>query len=180
MQNELDRVVGRGRQPTTTDRPDLPYCDATLMEVMRIRPVLPVLSRVTSANVTLEGFFIPKGAMIMSNVWAVHHGSKYWSKPHIFNPDRFLTADGLKVEKNEAWLAFGTGNISVPNRLPSHARTRTHTRTHKRSHTHRYAYALNMYISLSRFIFLSNTSSSTTKHNIKVRNSNIKIVKVYW
>lgn len=136
MQNELDRVVGRGRQPTTNDRLDLPYCDATLMEVMRIRPVLPVLSRVTSANVTLEGFFIPKGAMIMSNVWAVHHGSKNWSKPHIFNPDRFLTADGLKVEKNEAWLAFGTGNISVPNRLPSHAHTRTRAHTHTQTLTH--------------------------------------------
>ncbi|XP_030837085.1 cytochrome P450 2J6-like [Strongylocentrotus purpuratus] len=49
VQNELDRVVGRGRQPTTTDRPDLPYCDATLMEVMRPRECLGIqLARMES------------------------------------------------------------------------------------------------------------------------------------
>nr|XP_054754264.1 cytochrome P450 2J4-like [Lytechinus pictus] len=109
VQMELDRVVGRGRQPTTEDRQDLPYCDATLMEVMRIRPVLAVIRRLASADVTTKGFFIPKGAVVMSNVWAVHHCPKTWSKPHLFNPDRFLSADGRKVEKSESWLPFGIG-----------------------------------------------------------------------
>ena len=110
MQNELDTVVGRGRQPTTDDRPNLPYCDATLMEVMRIRPVLPVsLPHMTSADASLEGYTIPKGTIVIPNLWAVHHDRKEWDNPQEFHPNRFLSPDGQTVEKNEAWMPFSIG-----------------------------------------------------------------------
>ncbi|XP_030841899.1 LOW QUALITY PROTEIN: cytochrome P450 2J2-like, partial [Strongylocentrotus purpuratus] len=110
VQNELDAVVGRGRQPNTSDRPNLPYCDATLMEVMRIRPVLPVaLPHMTSADVSIGPYTIPKGTIVIPNLWAVHHDPKEWCNPHLFNPDRFLSADGQTVVKNEAWMPFSIG-----------------------------------------------------------------------
>ncbi|XP_030845749.1 cytochrome P450 2J2 [Strongylocentrotus purpuratus] len=110
VQAELDTVVGRGRQPNTLDRPDLPYCNATLTEVMRIRPILPVsVPHMTSDDVSFRGFTIPKGSIIIPNLWAVHHDPKEWNEPDTFNPDRFLSADGKQFQKNEAWMPFGVG-----------------------------------------------------------------------
>nr|XP_054767382.1 cytochrome P450 2J2-like [Lytechinus pictus] len=110
IQTELDTVIGRGRQPTTEDRPQLPYCNATLAEVMRIRPVLPVsVPHMTSDDVSLGGYSIPKGAIIVPNLWAVHHDPREWKDPEDFNPDRFLSKDGKVFQKNDAWMPFGVG-----------------------------------------------------------------------
>nr|XP_054766000.1 cytochrome P450 2J2-like [Lytechinus pictus] len=110
VQEELDAIIGHGRQPNIDDRANLPYCDATLMEIMRIRPVGPIaLPHMTSADVTLGSYNIPKGTIVIPNLWAVHHDPKDWCDPHVFNPDRFLSADGQTVVKNEAWMPFSTG-----------------------------------------------------------------------
>ena len=41
-QHEIDIVVGRGRLPTFSDAPNLPYLRAMVMEVLRWRPVGPL------------------------------------------------------------------------------------------------------------------------------------------
>jgi len=41
-QEELDRVIGRSRMPTLSDRDSLPYICATLREALRWRPVAPL------------------------------------------------------------------------------------------------------------------------------------------
>ena len=41
-QAELDTVVGRDRLPTLADRPNLPYVEALVSEVMRWVPVAPM------------------------------------------------------------------------------------------------------------------------------------------
>ncbi|XP_054766004.2 cytochrome P450 2J4-like [Lytechinus pictus] len=115
MQSELDAVVGDGRQPTTNDRSNLPYCEATLMEIMRIRPVLPLsLPHMTSADVTLGPYTVPKGTIVIPNLWAVHHDPKDWCDPHVFNPDRFLSEDGQSVLNNDALMPFSIGRRDCP------------------------------------------------------------------
>ena len=41
-QEELDRVIGRSRMPTLADRDNLPYICATVREMLRWRPLLPL------------------------------------------------------------------------------------------------------------------------------------------
>lgn len=43
IQEELDSVVGGDRPPQLSDRGNLPYLEATIREVLRIRPVAPLL-----------------------------------------------------------------------------------------------------------------------------------------
>ncbi|KAL0157460.1 hypothetical protein M9458_045536, partial [Cirrhinus mrigala] len=43
VHSELDERVGRDRPLSLSDRSRLPFLDAVLCEVMRIRPVSPVL-----------------------------------------------------------------------------------------------------------------------------------------
>jgi len=41
-QAELDSVVGSGRLPQLSDRPNLPYIDAMVLESLRWHPVAPL------------------------------------------------------------------------------------------------------------------------------------------
>lgn len=38
-------------------------------------------------------FFIPKGTVVLPNVWAVHNDPTYWKNPEKFDPTRFLKED---------------------------------------------------------------------------------------
>ncbi len=44
VQEELDEVVGRNRLPKLSDRPSLPYTEATLMEIQRFSSIVPTMS----------------------------------------------------------------------------------------------------------------------------------------
>lgn len=69
-QAEIDKVVGRGRLPTFADRERLPYICAIVKEVLRWRPVGPIgLPHQTSQDDTYEGYFIPKGTLVLLNFW---------------------------------------------------------------------------------------------------------------
>ena len=59
---------------------------------------------------TLKGYTIPKGSVVLSNLWAVHHDPDVWDNPDEFKPTRFLDQDGKVIKKDE-WMPFSTGNI---------------------------------------------------------------------
>ena len=90
-QEELDRVVGKGRLPEFSDRDDLPYIDAVVKELLRWNPPVPLssLRRVTQDDVYRE-HFIPAGATVMENIWAIFRDPEIYPDPEAFNPDRFL------------------------------------------------------------------------------------------
>lgn len=43
VQAELDEVLGMDRPPAVSDRSSLPFLESVICEVMRIRPVSPIL-----------------------------------------------------------------------------------------------------------------------------------------
>ncbi|KAG6330959.1 hypothetical protein ID866_8132 [Astraeus odoratus] len=107
---ELDAVVGRGVLPTFEDKIRLPYLQAVLYEVMRWRPVTPLgAPHATTSSDVFEGYYIPKGAIVIFNAWAMRN--KEDSDPECFDPTRHLTIDGqLKPEaeqNNSKYFGFG-------------------------------------------------------------------------
>ncbi|KAJ6559124.1 cytochrome P450 [Mycena vulgaris] len=108
-QNEIDAVIGTYRLPEFEDRPSLPYVEALYREVMRWKPVLPLgVAHATSADDIYEGYFIPKGATVFSNIWAMTRDESIYPEPERFNPNRFFTADG-RLNDDDTVLAFGFG-----------------------------------------------------------------------
>lgn len=71
-QAELDTVVGPDRLPEFRDRESLVYINALLTECLRWQPVAPLgIAHTCSEDDIYRGFFIPKGSIVIPNVWWV-------------------------------------------------------------------------------------------------------------
>ncbi|KAF8549302.1 cytochrome P450 [Imleria badia] len=116
-QAEIGAVVGKDRLPEFDDRPSLPYVDAILREVLRWRPALPLGGARTAMQSDIyEGYYIPKGAMILTNVWAISCDDVRYPGGYKFMPERFLDAKGRLTEDDPGDFIFGFGRRKCPGR----------------------------------------------------------------
>ncbi|PCH33073.1 cytochrome P450 [Wolfiporia cocos MD-104 SS10] len=119
-QAEVDRVLGGNRLPLMSDRQDLPYVSAIILEVLRWVPLAPLLARNVLEDDEYEGYLIPKGATIVANNWSITRDPKIYPEPHIFRPERFLSlVDDSQDPTTEHPLdpreyAFGYGRRICP------------------------------------------------------------------
>ncbi|NWS16544.1 CP1A5 protein, partial [Pachyramphus minor] len=112
IQKELDQTIGQERKPRLSDRGTLPYTEAFILEMFRHSSFLPfTIPHSTTKDTVLNGYYIPKDRCVFVNQWQVNHDKKLWKDPETFNPERFLSADGTKVNKEdgEKVLVFGLG-----------------------------------------------------------------------
>ncbi|KAI6227673.1 (pine wood nematode) hypothetical protein [Aphelenchoides fujianensis] len=109
LQEELDRVVGRDRVVSVADRPNLPFTNAVIMEVQRTANIIAQnVFRRTVRDVEVDGRRIPKGALYIAQISAIHYDPKVFEKPTEFRPERFLDASG-QVRKCDELLPFSLG-----------------------------------------------------------------------
>ncbi|XP_075877998.1 vitamin D 25-hydroxylase [Nelusetta ayraudi] len=109
VHREIDSVLANGRMPTLEDKQRMPYVEAVLHEVLRFCNIVPLgIFRATSQDASVNGYSIPKGTMVITNLYSVHFDEKYWSDPGVFSPQRFLDSNGNFVRR-EAFLPFSLG-----------------------------------------------------------------------
>ena len=115
-QEELDSVVGRTRIPTFADFSHLPYICAMVKEALRWRPVDPLgLPHLSTEDDWYNGMFIPKGSIMMANVWHLNRDPEiYGADAAHFNPERFLDANGAVFScapetRDEGHVTYGFG-----------------------------------------------------------------------
>ncbi|XP_028324143.1 steroid 17-alpha-hydroxylase/17,20 lyase [Gouania willdenowi] len=111
IQEELDSKIGGHRTPQLSDRGSLPYLEATIREVLRIRPVAPLLiPHVALTDTRVGDFFVRKGTRVVINLWSLHHDEKEWMNPECFEPGRFLNSEGTSLNiPSSSYLPFGAG-----------------------------------------------------------------------
>ncbi|XP_015266728.1 PREDICTED: cytochrome P450 2K4-like [Gekko japonicus] len=108
VQQEITKVIGSA-QPQIEHRSKLPYTDAVIHEIQRFANILPMnLPHATTVDVTLKGYFIPKGTHILPLLYSVLYDESQWEKPLQFYPEHFLDSEGRFV-KRDAFLPFSAG-----------------------------------------------------------------------
>ncbi len=60
-------------------------------ESMRLYPIAGRLERVAKTSVEINGVTIPKGAVVMVPVYALHRDPALWPEPEAFKPERYST-----------------------------------------------------------------------------------------
>lgn len=113
---EIRGILGTDCLPSLQDRPNLPYTEATILEVMRLTTIVPfALPHCTLKETTLQGHYIPKGTLVYINLWSVNRDPTIWSEPDKFMPERFLVQDNgdkawaLNHQAAGQLMSFGAG-----------------------------------------------------------------------
>ncbi|KAG2148121.1 cytochrome P450 [Suillus clintonianus] len=118
-QAEIDAVIGPDRLPTLADRASLPYTEAVAKEVLRWNVVSPIgfPHRVTEDDIH-DGYYIPKGSLVIPNIWFMLNNPETYANPSEFNPERFL---GKRPEPEPRTVCFGFGRRICPGLLLAEA-----------------------------------------------------------
>ncbi|KAK0477607.1 cytochrome P450 [Armillaria novae-zelandiae] len=111
-QAEIDTVLGTDRLPGYADREQLPYVNAVVTESLRWHNVAPlgVPHRATEDGL-VDGYLVPKGAIIVANLWNMLHDPEVYPDPFTFDPSRYI---GKETQKDPRQAAFGFGRRVCP------------------------------------------------------------------
>jgi len=78
----------------TADNPTgllrLPRLQATCLETLRVRPVIPVISRLLARPLPLRDCTLPAGVFVTPSPYLAHHREESFPDPTRFEPSRFL------------------------------------------------------------------------------------------
>ncbi|KAG1726072.1 cytochrome P450 [Suillus paluster] len=115
IRREISEVVGLHRLPSLQNRDSLPYVNATVKEAMRWSPALPLgIARKTTHEDYYQGYYIPKGTIVLPNVWAISKDQKSGIPSERFAPERFLQSCVKETAIDPYGYAFGFGRRECP------------------------------------------------------------------
>jgi cytochrome P450 len=102
-----------GGTPTPDDLPGLAVLDAVVRESLRLFPPQYVLFREPASDVTVQGYDVDEGRMVLVAPWALHRDREQWADPGTFRPERWLDdgdESGEAVARPEhAYVPYGAG-----------------------------------------------------------------------
>lgn len=104
---EIDSVL-RGQMPKPEDLQKLEYTRRVFAEGMRLYPPGYLIGRSAIRDSVLDGYTIPRGALVLLCPFITHRNPEYFPNPMAFDPDRWepeLQRDRHKF----AYYPFGSG-----------------------------------------------------------------------
>lgn len=112
-QAEIDSNVGCRRLVQESDKNNIPYIQCIVNETFRMYPTGPLgLPRESRADCEVGGYHVPRGSMLLYNIWAIHNDPKIWAEPRKFKPERFVGLEGNRL--GYEFMPFGTGKRVCP------------------------------------------------------------------
>jgi len=106
----LERLVRHpeilARATTAAREGDDAYLDAVVAETLRVRPVVPDISRMVTRPALLGRWRLRAGVVANPAIVVVHKGAGNYGEPGRFDPERFLG----RPPDPAIWLPFGGGS----------------------------------------------------------------------
>lgn len=107
--HDIQKSIGIEKLPNISDKINLPYTEAFLLEIQRFFHIVPVSGpRRALRETTLGGYRIPKNTTILMGLRTVHMDEEHWIDPKIFRPERFLASNN-EIINTERLMPFGQG-----------------------------------------------------------------------
>jgi len=78
---------------------------AFVQEVRRYYPFVPFLGGRAARDLRFQRVDIPRGTLVLLDVYGQHHDPRVWPAPYAFRPERFLE----KTAGTYTWIPFGGG-----------------------------------------------------------------------
>jgi cytochrome P450 len=107
LHEELERELG-GRAPTVDDLPRLKYTEMVFQEAMRLYPPAWIISRKALDDDEIDGYRIPKDALVVTSPYVTQRMSDLWPEPERFRPERF-SPEASAGRHRYAYYPFGGG-----------------------------------------------------------------------
>ncbi|MGC9543067.1 cytochrome P450 [Streptomyces sp. UG1] len=112
VRTEVESVTG-GRPVAFEDVRGLRHTNNVVVEAIRLRPAIWILTRRAVTDTSLGGYRIPAGADIVYSPYAIQRDPKSYGHHLEFDPDRWLPERAKEVPKY-AMSPFGVGNRKCP------------------------------------------------------------------
>jgi len=106
---EIDAVLGDRDDITLEDFEKMTYCQAVIMESLRIYPTVPLFPRFVENGTVLAGKYdiLPQSIIVISNM-NMGNDARYYEKPEEFLPERHL--ETLNMDRKRDFFPFGGGH----------------------------------------------------------------------
>jgi cytochrome P450 len=71
------------------------YLRACIDEALRLSPPVPshLLRAVLAGGLTIDGHHFPRGTVVGTSIYAIHHCEEYFPDPFVFRPERWIVAE---------------------------------------------------------------------------------------
>ncbi len=107
LQRELDDVLS-GHLPGAGDVDRLPYATMIIKETLRLYPPAWVITREAIADVTIAGYTLKEGSVVVTSPYITHRLPTYYTDPDQFRPERFTSGYEQSLPRS-AYFPFGGG-----------------------------------------------------------------------
>lgn len=87
----------------------MPLVQNILDETLRLHPPVPLMTRRTTAEISLEGIDLPPGTLLYMPSYYNHYDPQYWREPTRFDPSRFEESRQEHKQHSFCWHPFGGG-----------------------------------------------------------------------
>jgi cytochrome P450 len=112
LRAEADEVLGFAGALSADDSAlaRLDLASRVMREATRLHPAGVVGPREAATDITVGGYRIPKGTLVLWSAYLAGRDPSVWHDPLRFDPDRFVDlTDEQRTIADQAWVPFGRG-----------------------------------------------------------------------